>query len=199
MADHDESLDVEIAAAQAEADVRIAEIRGRHQAGQGTGKAKRREGDDGEDSRSWDEFWSEIERAEAAKRGDSATTTIRGVEVAVPHDLPLKFDRRLALVEQSEDEADVHALIVDLFGVDAFEAWVDAGMKSLEFRTVLLWGIAHGKGRKITFAEAFEAVETEGKALKPNRSERRASGKAGGASKRTSKENTGSRRRRSRT
>lgn len=149
------------------------------------------------DTRSWDEFWAEIERAEAADRGETATTVIRGVRVPVPHDLPMRFTRHLERVSESEDLADVHALLADLFGSDVFDAWVDAGMRSIEFQTVLAWGIANGQGRPLTFAQAFEAVRTQGKSLRPepaNRTERRASARSGGPSKPTSPASTGSRR-----
>jgi hypothetical protein len=148
------------------------------------------------ESRSWDEFWAEIERQEADERGEAATTVIRGVRVVIPHDLPLRFDRRLEAVQDSSDDADVHAVVAELFGEDVFDAWVDAGMRSKEFRTVLLWGIANGRGRAMTFAEAYEAVTTEGKSLMPNRSARRASARSGGASKRTSAASTASHRKR---
>lgn len=54
---------------------------------------------------SWDAFWEEIEREEAAERGEQATETIRGQEVPVPHDLPMRFDRRLDAVQEIERRA----------------------------------------------------------------------------------------------
>lgn len=210
--DHDENLDAELAQIQADADVRIAAAKGRTQAG--GGKAAGPQAPEEETShRSWDEFWAETERAEADERGDAATETIRGVEVVVPHDLPLRFQRRLDDVQTQErtaradaaerearaaelraaeargddvtadleelnapaddpagDEAlaNTKALLVDLFGRDVFDQWVDGGMTEKEFQVVLLWGMAHGKGQPMTFREAYTAFRrAEGKAPAP--------------------------------
>lgn len=206
--EHDESLDDELARIEAQAEVAKAEAKGRAAAGPSSrsssakrsakparsGKAAKPAEDDApDDEQSWDDFWSEIEREEAAEAGEAATTVIRGVEVAVPRDLPLKFDRRLKQLEQSEDEDDVAELVGYLFGDDVYEQWVDNGMRSVEFRTVLLWGIANGKGQSTTFRDAYKAVQDEGKSTKPNRSDKRQSAKAGRSSKRTSSGSTGSR------
>lgn len=193
-AGHGDGLDAEIARVQAEAEVRIAELRGKAKPG---GPVRDDRPVDA-DTRSWDEFWAEVERKEAAERGTPATTVIRGIEVVIPHDLPLKFDQRLARIERGEiedDEKAVEELVADLFGVDAYRKWVDAGMGGLEFRVVLLWGMANGKGQRMSFAEAYEAVKSQGKTLRPNRRMRRASAKAGGRSRRTSTANMGSPRR----
>lgn len=150
------------------------------------------------DTSTWDEFWAAVAREEADELGEAATETIRGVTVRVPHDLPLSFDQRLLHVRKSERIEDVHRLVGDLFGPHALAAWVEAGMTEREFQTVLLWGIGRGKGREITFREAYEAVRTQGKSLRPTPSERPGSGPSGGRSKRTSGASTGSRRKRSR-
>lgn len=149
--------------------------------------------DDQADTGSWDDFWAEIERAELAERDEAATEVIRGVRVVVPHDLPLRFDRKLIAVQESDDMTDVHDLVTDLFGDDVFERWVAAGMTSIEFQTVLAWGIAHGKGRRVSFAEAYEVVRS-GKD-RQSQSTKQASKRSGGASKPTSRASTGSRRR----
>ncbi|MCO7196894.1 hypothetical protein [Pseudonocardia sp. McavD-2-B] len=201
--EHDESLDAELARIQAEAEVKMAQARGRTSAG-GTaraeddepdepaktpakrstkrakaGKATPRDDEPDEGNQSWDEFWAAYQRRKAAERGEAATTVIRGVEVTVPHDLPLAFDEHVNDVEGSEDESDVERLVGELFGDDVFGQWKAAGMTSVEFQIVLLWGMANGKGNALTFAQAAEAVETEGKSLAPNRSARRKSAKAG--------------------
>lgn len=150
------------------------------------------------DGQSWDAFWAEVQRKKLAERKKSATVVIRGVEVTVPADLPMRFDQDLAALGDSDDEADVRHLVGELFGDGVLDAWVDAGMSEEEFKTVLLWGVAVGRGRDITFAQAYEAVQTEGKSLAPpaNRSSRRASARSGGASKRTSAASTRSPRKR---
>lgn len=149
---------------------------------------------------SWDDFWAEVEQRETP-----ATTVIRGVRVPIPHDLPLRFDRRLEQLQGSTSEADVRALLTDLFGADVLDAWVEAGMTSREFRTLLRWAVANGRGTAMTFREAYEAVradeqqgkaQTEATASTPSSA---ASGDSGPSSKRTSPASTASRRRGSQT
>jgi len=106
MVDHDESLDAEIARIQAEAEVKVAQARGRA-AGGGAAPVKAAtpaQSAAAEEERhdSWDEFWAEIKRAEADERGEAATEVIRGVTVVVPHDLPLRFQRRLEEIQDAE-------------------------------------------------------------------------------------------------
>ncbi|MBG0830511.1 hypothetical protein HS041_22375 [Planomonospora sp. ID67723] len=148
---------------------------------------------------SWDAFWAEIQREEADARGEAAIEVIRGVEVVVPHDLPMRFDRRLEQVRDSSTDGDVKALITELFGADVLDAWVDAGMTALEFRVVVAWGLAQGRGRDLSFRAAYDLVkkQSEGKAPKSTRASG-GSGGSGGRSKRTSGANTSSRRRGSR-
>lgn len=151
------------------------------------------------DDQSWDAFWSEVQRKKLAERKKSATTVIRGVEVLVPADLPMRFDQDLAALGDSDDPDDVRHLVGELFGEGVLDAWVDAGMSEDEFKTALLWGVAVGRGRDMTFAQAYEAVLTEGKSLQAppaNRTARRASARSGGASKRISAASTRSPRKR---
>lgn len=153
---------------------------------------------------SWDDFWAEVERAEAAERGQAATTTIRGVTVPIPHDLRLRFDRKLDRLKDSASEDDIRSLLEDLFGADVLDAWVENGMKSREFRVVLRWAVANARGRPMTFREAYEAVRAdEGKAkTTPNPASTpssAASGDSGPSSRRISPASTASRRRGSQT
>lgn len=133
------------------------------------------------DTQSWDDYWARVEEKRRAERGNAPTTLIRGVEVTVPTSLPLRFDRDLERLQESEDLADVQRLLVELFGRDVLDQWVDAGMHEEEFRTALLWGIARGKRRDLTFEQAHELVMRQGEALRApaNRAERRAPGKSG--------------------
>ena len=146
---------------------------------------------------SWDDFWAEVSHAE--------TTTIRGVEVPVPSDMPMKLRRRVEELQDSEEDEHIIELVSLLFGSGVFDEWEDAGLGIVEFRTILTWGIAHAFGRDMTFAQALEAVRAgeEGKALgvpQPNRAARRSQSAAtGGRSKRTTSASTGSARRTSRT
>lgn len=143
--------------------------------------------DEPEDHQSWDDFWAEVVP-------DRRTETIRGVEVDVPHDLPLKFSQELQGLMESEREEDVRFLVGELFGEGTMDAWITAGMTAPEFQTVLVWGIAQGQGQEITFREAYEIVRTGGKSRKPPASPRKPGG-TGGRSKRTSGGSTTSRRR----
>lgn len=145
---------------------------------------------------SWDAFWSEQKRKRQAELGTAAKVIIRGVEVVKPHDLPMRFDQQLTDLADSDDENDIRGLVVDLFGKDVIDAWVANGMEDEEFKVILLWGVAVGRGRDITFEQAYEAVQSEGKSLAPNRSARRASARSGGPSKRTSRASTASPRKR---
>lgn len=148
---------------------------------------------------SWDAFWAEVQREEEAERGGTATEVIRGVTVNVPYDLPLRFDRLMEKVKTSSSDEDTKMLLSDMFGVDVLDAWTDAGMTSLEFQTVLMWGFANGKGKPMTFREAYTLLKDKdsGKASTstPKSAE---SGATGGRSRRTSTANTGSRLARSR-
>lgn len=117
---------------------------------------------------SWDAFWDEQLRREAAERGEAPTTTIRGVEVRVPADMPLGFEERLRRAQAASDEDTFRDLLSQLFGVDVLDAWVAAGMGRREYEVVLIWGVSRGRGSKITFQEAYErykAREALGKAL----------------------------------
>jgi hypothetical protein len=151
----------------------------------------------------WDAFWSEV--------SSGRTEVIRGIEVRVPTDMPLVMERRIDELRESEAEEDVAELVALLFGEDILEAWIDAGMGSLEFQTVLTWGMAQAGGQDISFSEALDLVRNgggEGKQVGPkgpNRAARRATGApakrsaaGGGRSKPTSRASTGSARRTSR-
>ncbi|MCX4540501.1 hypothetical protein [Streptomyces sp. NBC_01565] len=147
---------------------------------------------------SWDQFWDEV-------RG-RRTTVIRGIEVPVPGDMPMRLRRRIEELQDSEDEEHIAELVALLFGQDVFGAWEDAGIGAFEFQVILTWGIAQATGREgFTFEQAFDAVRNgeEGKALgvqPPNRAARRSQSAAtGGRSKPTSRASTGSARRTSRT
>lgn len=154
--------------------------------------------DEVDDHQSWDDFWAEVVP-------DERTETIRGVIIKVPHRLPLKFDRRATQLKNSGDEEAIGELLTMLFGVNVLDAWVDADMDDLELKVALMWGMAHGKGRAISFRRAYELVmeqeaakaqdQAEGKAPASARSstrKRSASGSTGGRSKRTSDANIGS-------
>lgn len=155
---------------------------------------------DAEATQSWDAFWGEIQAEEAVERGEQATEVIRGVTVVVPHDLPLRFDRRLEQLKGSSTDESVRAMIIDLFGCDVLEQWIDAGMQQMEFRVVLMWGMARGRGKPLTFREAYDIVreQNQGKATGSTRTSGKSAG-SGGRSKRTSAGSTNSSRRRSQT
>lgn len=124
------------------------------------------------------------------------TETIRGVAVRIPTDVPLAMEQRLRDLRESESEDDIREMVAMLFGADVFDAWREAGMGLIEFKTVLAWGMAHAAGAGVTFMEAYEAVlaEESGEGKAPsgqNRASRRAAQKkpstgTGGRSERIS-------------
>lgn len=156
-------------------------------------------------TQSWDEFWTEVSTV-------GRTEVIRGVEVPVPTDLPLGFDARLERLSHLGEDSKVEEfeeLVASLFGPGVFEQWIDADMGAVELLTAITWGMAQGKGRDLSFREAYEIVKSDdpGKAVGANRETRRAAKKAaskplskstGGPSKRTSSASTASARTRSR-
>lgn len=143
---------------------------------------------------SFDAFWAEV--------SGGGVETIRGIEVTIPTDVPLALEMRIKDLQESESEDDIRELVALLFGADVLDAWRDAGMGSLEFQTVLAWGMGRASGAALTFREAYDTVtaaaDDAGKA--PNRATRRAaasskpSAATGGRSKRTSAASTASRR-----
>ncbi|MEV8431994.1 hypothetical protein ACWHLZ_28090 [Streptomyces chartreusis] len=146
---------------------------------------------------SWDAFWAEV--------SGGRTEVIRGVEVAVPSDMPLVMEKRIEELRDSEAEEDLHELVAMLFGGDVLGEWIESGMGVLEFQTVLTWGMAQAGGRDMSFSEALELVRSgggEGKPAAPkgpNRAARRSapakrSAAGGGQSRRTSGGSTSSRR-----
>lgn len=149
----------------------------------------------GVEERSWDAFWAEVK--------GSATTTIRGVEIRIPTGLTLGAKRQL---EQRSMEGGVEAwapIAVELFRAadqsvipDLWERWRTAGMELDELETLVAWGMSHGKGHPISFAEAHEAqqvVASMGKGPMPTT--RTASSDAtGGPSKPRSARRTASKR-----
>ena len=152
-----------------------------------------------ESHETWDAFWAEVQREEAAARGGLPTQVIRGVTVTVPHDLPLKFDRAIDQVRDSSTEDDTRRVLAELFGADVLGAWIDAGMTAAEFQVVLLWGVANGKGKELTFREAYDQFKARVGKASSSTTTSGGSGDSGGRSKRTSMRGTGSPRRTSRT
>lgn len=150
----------------------------------------------------WDAFWAEV--------SGGRTEVIRGVEVAVPADVPMALEQRVEELRDSDSKEDLAELLALLFGQDVLDQWMDAGMGMLELQTVLTWGMAQAGGRDLSFAEALDMVRS-GEAGKlpgpkgPNRATRRATGApakrsaaGGGRSKPTSRASTSSGRKTSR-
>ncbi|GAA1994396.1 hypothetical protein GCM10009799_20630 [Nocardiopsis rhodophaea] len=119
------------------------------------------------DHESFDAFWAEVEAKQKAEKAPR-TETILGVTVQVPtpDTMTLRFRRQLDQLNMDRrgtTEAEVRAVLADLFGPDALDAWTDAGMTEQQLAVVMAWGIACASGTEITWREAYEAV-TEGKA-----------------------------------
>lgn len=152
----------------------------------------------------WDAFWDETLRAEAAERGQAPTTVIRGVKVRIPQDLPLRYEAKARRLKDSADDAAFASLLAELFGVDVLDAWREAGMGAREFRVILAWGMSHGRGKPISFREAYDIVmqaddededEGDGEGKAPT-STSGGSASGGRSSRPTSSGSTGSRRKR---
>lgn len=120
------------------------------------------------------------------------TTTILGVEVVVPDDVPLAFDdleERMATSKADADSKEAKALFEEmlamLFGEDTYAQWRERGITSLQLRVITTWGMVNAKGRKIDFAEAMQlTMDAEtGKATGPNRAARRTAAKASSKSR----------------
>ncbi len=148
------------------------------------------------------QFWDEHE----AKQ-EVPTTRILGVDVPIPHDIPLAFEKKFEELKDSEDVEDVKRLLKFLFVEDVLDRWTDHGLTSNMLQVLLAWGMSNASGKEIDFAEAAELVEqakrdkaaNEGKAPTAiNRAGRRArassktraSAGTGGSSKPTSRANT---------
>lgn len=149
------------------------------------------------DTQSWDDFVAERRRA----RGPARTEVICGVEVLVPTDITLDFEDRLTAAQDDDSEETLEEIVSELFGEGALSAWRAQGMTRDEFEIVFIWGYHHASKKPISFSEAADLQEQQGKAL-PNRAARRAaarprSASTSGRSKRTSNGSTASTRKRS--
>jgi hypothetical protein len=149
------------------------------------------------ETESFDAFWAEV-------RGRK-TTTICGVTVAVPNDIPFGFNERFEALKDSERQEDASELVAMFFGDGLMEQWEKAGIGYFQLLTILTWGMAQATGQDMSFAEAYEAVTSAdiGGKAPANRAERRAAPKkrsaaGGGQSKRTSSASTTSARKTSR-
>jgi hypothetical protein len=126
--------------------------------------------------------------------------------------MPLRVETMAAQMQDSQEPAELKALLAELFGADHLDTWIANGLTVGMMKVILAWGIANGSGSATTFERATElaaqaeADEKAGKALPvPNRADRRVSsgtGKSvstGRSSSPTSAASTTSRRRKSAT
>lgn len=150
-------------------------------------------------------FWRTRQAAAAPE-----TKRILGVEVVVPTDMPLRVETMAGRMKDTQDPAELKALLAELFGADHLGAWIANGLTAGMMKVILAWGITNATGTPTTFeralelAEQAEADEASGKDRPvPNRADRRVSsgtGKSantGRSSSPTSAANTTSRRRES--
>lgn len=107
---------------------------------------------------SWDAFWAE--------RKPTRTETIRGVQIRVPTGLTLAYREESRRRLNETGAAGFAPLAVELFRApdgtripDLWQRWLDAGMELDELEAVIAWGIAHGVGQPITFAEAADRID----------------------------------------
>lgn len=146
-------------------------------------------------------FW--VEHRASQKRENKR---ILGVEVEVPHDIPLSFEDTINALSESGSREDLGKIVKILFGSDILDQWLDRDITRDQFQVIVMWAMANAGGRPTTFAEAAQLnadaeakkaqAAAEGKAVPINRAARRASSKTGGSggtgrsSKRTSRANT---------
>lgn len=159
--------------------------------------------DDTEFDRDTDDFlsfWAEYQAQQ-----DVPTRRIFGVDVPIPNDIPLAFEKQAEELQNSNDIEDIKRLLAALFAPEIFDQWMDRGLTNKMLSVLLAWGMSNASGSPIEFAEAAELVEQAerdkaangGKAPTPlNRAGRRASSKTGASggtgrsSKPTSRANT---------
>ena len=113
----------------------------------------------------FDAFWSSYRPAQ--------TIVVLGQEIEVPTDLPVE----LALGAGQLDTSDLGGLqrvLGDIYSGETVDAWVDAGIGAMQMAVILAWTLAHIQGEPISFADALERCQSQGKAPAPNRATRRA-------------------------
>lgn len=137
------------------------------------------------------------------------TVRILGVDVVVPTDMPLRVETMAAQMQDTQDVAELKALLAELFGADHLDTWIANGLTAQMMKVIVAWGVANATGTPCTFERAVELADQAeageaGKARPvPNRAARRASsgtGKSastGRSSSPTSAASTTSRRRKS--
>lgn len=115
-------------------------------------------------------------------KSEVETKRIIGVDIPVPHDVPLRFTEQVNDLKDSSDPDAVKDLIVELFGSNPLDTWVANGATAEMLQVILAWGMANAQGKATSFTEAAEIVarararDAEGKAPVPlNRANRRAS------------------------
>lgn len=128
--------------------------------------------------RFWDQFQAQNTRE---------TTTILGVEVEVPSDVPLYFDelqRRMSQSQADSESAEARALFEEmlalLFGEGTLDQWQETRLLTGKMLRVLTtWGMRNANGMRTSFDEAgklmldAEKAEAEGKPAGPKRAPRR--------------------------
>ncbi len=150
-------------------------------------------------------FWR-TRQAEATPE----TVRILGVDVVVPTDMPLRVETMAGQMQDTQDIAELKALLVELFGADHLDVWIANGLTAGMMTVIIAWGMANATGTPTTFERALELAtqaEADEKAGKgrpvPNRADRRASSgtdrsaNTGRSLSPTSAANTTSRRRKS--
>lgn len=108
-----------------------------------------------EDAEDFDKFWATAQRREISLKN------VMGVDVVLPPTLPLIFQaeqKRLKNAAPDDDKA-IGRLVGLLFGQDAYQRWVAAGMDIEQFGVLLMWGVANCSGNYMTLSEARNAKE----------------------------------------
>lgn len=146
---------------------------------------------------SFDAWWADHSQAREVE-----TTTILGVEVDVPTDIPLEVEMLLTRKDGNLTSDDVRRAVELVFGEDVLADWMSQTppISSFQFSVIFAWAMSHGQGKPVTFQEAAEAIREAQEAERPtNRAARRAAARprgsaTGSRSPQTSRGSTGSRR-----
>lgn len=130
-----------------------------------------------EEYATFDEFWASVSQT-------VETETILGLTVPVPGPGTITLDAgmRLESLDLSHvEDGQLDTAIDDLFGVGTAATWHERGMTYQQLGVVMAWAIAALKGRRVTWAEAYESLTT-GKAPARLVKERALEAKGGGTS-----------------
>lgn len=99
----------------------------------------------------FDAFW-------AARKRTRRSTKIMGQLVTLPPSIPLQFEMEARRLERSKTDQDVQHLVGILFGPDALDGWIEAGLDAEQFAVLLAWAPGAITGSGMTLAEVADHI-----------------------------------------